>query len=275
MKENKDSIVILLIVLLINLFAVLFFQDSKFETILSASFGGVAVSWIIAIITYLTEKRKTIYDFYIAVERYLEEIQYFSQFLSEVDSYLKQQDILKCDFSKYDLLEEEIKSVEKIYEKIYDDFLIIQEETRKFETYSNKFSQQDLRYYIRIIYNIIKDDIKCMKECIKLYPILKIQNEWKVDSLIYIHKKLIDIFIDKEQEENDMYTLKEYERIYEHLKYFSDNKYILLREAKEIKRDVKYKVICKKNNSKEKIDPHFHEDIWSIFSSKQVSVKKR
>lgn len=74
MKENKNSVKVLGITIVINMFAIIFFSDnSSFGKILSASFGGVAVSWFVSIISYMSEERKSIFNFYNAVERYTRE----------------------------------------------------------------------------------------------------------------------------------------------------------------------------------------------------------
>lgn len=229
MKESKYSIYALGFILFINLFIIKYVDKNNiFFNIFSASFGGVAVSWVVAVITYFTEERKAIYNFYIAAEKYLEKLICFSQFLAE--SYM----CLENETFESDKLETRyvvLNRLEKICDELYEEYIIIQKETREFEAYSFKGKKRRaIQYYMRKTYDKIFDILNCIKNCVELNYRNSLNKQQNYEKTISVYDTVYSALIEKKESENE-YIPIECKKIDNFLNEFIKLKCISLRKG--------------------------------------------
>lgn len=229
MKESKYSIYVLGSILFINLIIIIYVdKNNVFYNIFSASFGGVAVSWVVAIIAYFTEERKTIYNFYIATDRYLEKLICLSQFLAESYMYLENE---KDEIDKLETRHVVVNRLEKVCDELYEEYIIIQKETREFEAYSFKGNKRnDIQYYMRETYKIIDDILNCIRNCVELNYRNNLNEKENYEKVISIYDTIYCALIEKDENKNE-YILIKCKKISYFLNEFIKHQYISLREG--------------------------------------------
>lgn len=243
MKESKYSIFILGSILFANLIIILCVQneDSAILKIFSASFGGVAVSWVVAIITYFAEERKSIYNFYVAADRYTEKLRSFSQYLVESNICI---DKAVGETKRFEKLERVLFRLEKIFDELYEEFLVMQNETREYEAYFFKVGEKRyrIRYYMRQIYDSSKDVLYSIKTCEELKHrsrLLNLNADEYYKKMTSIYQQLCSILINKD---NDKYILIKCKDPDYFLEQFIKYRCIALRNGGIVKRNAEYAI---------------------------------
>lgn len=275
MKESKYSIYVLGSILFINLIIIIYVdQNNVFYNIFSASFGGVAVSWVVAIITYLTEKRKLVYNFYNAAERYAENINYFSKLIIETNAMMKDGKFQDGIYMNYIF-----EKVEKLYTDLYNDFSIIQEETRKIESSSLKRNIHEVGFYMRKFYKAIKDDMKVLKSCLEILKYEKIKFDGDIKTLKTVYDSIFSIF--KIQLKEDTFELIKCKELYDILDNIN-NRYNILSQVQDgVCREIDYRLKYTKkscteivnNKSEENGDVNVIFEILKSLMPKEISTK--
>ena len=273
MKESKYSIYVLGFILFINLIIIIFVDKGNvFYNIFSASFGGVAVSWVVAIITYLSEKRKLVYNFYNAAEKYAENMNYFSKLIIEIDAIMKDGESQDGIYMNYIF-----EKAEELYTDLYSDFSIIQEETRKIESSSLKKNIHEVRFYMRKFYEVIKNDMKVLKGCLETLKCEKIKFDGDIKTLKGVYDRIFSIF--KIQSKEDKFELIKCKELYDILDNINNRYNILSQTQDGVYREIDYKLKYTKKSCMEigndKSDDKGNR-IFEILKSlmpKEVSIK--
>ena len=239
MREIKIGIWISIIVTMLAIFTTIFLpEESILKNIFSVVLDGGVAAILILVITYYTEERKSIYNFYIAADTYVEILRSFSCDLAKVHVHFTETESKE---EKKLLMEYVMRQLEVTYDKLYEEALIIREETRIFEADSSKSKVQ---YLMRELYDTIKVDLNCMKNCkrINFYRELYVDEEYELLKRVY--DKIILTFIGNKEKEENIFICVRCKSIDEILKKFVYEKWIVLRGGGEKRRDDEYEIVC-------------------------------
>lgn len=244
MKESKSCLKILSVIVSLFFILIIFLPEKNcFRTLFSALSGGVAVSWFIALITYRTAERNAIYNFYVSADRYVEQLICFSQFLAESSVYFEK---ASTNDEKQRIAQIVLKRLEKVFDKLYEEYLIIQLETRECEAYHiGTKNKKDIKYYMRHFYDYAKDIVNFIRSCDELNYHAILQEKEVYKKIILLYDKLRYFFLKKDE---NKFTLIQCEPLDNVLNKFISHGFILYKKDKEQKRNAKYEVINDENN---------------------------
>lgn len=258
MRESKFGMCISIAVTIVSVLVVLFIQEeSIIKSVFSVVLDGGFVSTLILVITYYTEERKSLYKFYTAADRYTEIVRRFSQYLADSNVIISKE---TEEEKRQKTMEKVMGRLEKIYEDLYIEYSVIQEETRFFEAYSIKGSKRDdIKRCMRTLYNHIKIDLECIKICEEKYYTNQLYGDESYEVIKVNYDQLCNNFIRKD--ELNKFMLRSCVLLDAILNIFISKKIIYLRNDKKTKRNSKYEVSFENNeiNDTKKIYA-IHED---------------
>lgn len=252
MKESKWGICISGIVLILSILIVLVVnEECMFRDALLVGLDGGFASILILVVTYFTEERKSIYNFYIAAERYTEKLRCFSQYLAEsnveIEKIEEEKDKRgkKSEVNEFKIMENVLNRLEKVCEELYEEFKVMQKETREFEAYSIKNSKRyRIKFYMREIYNSSKGVMDCIKNCDELQRRSNLLSmEGNCEAITFVYYELCSYFIEKDEKDKDKYILVKCKNPDYFLGKFISKGCISLRGGGFVNRNAEYKKI--------------------------------
>ena len=232
--------------MMMNLAIIVYVQENNIcYNLFSASFGGVAVSWVVAVITYFTEERKIIYNFYVAADRYTEKLRCFSHFLAESYMCLENE---KYESDKLKTRCVVLNRLERIFDELYEEYIVIQRETREFEAYHIKNTKRyDIKWYMREFYDSTKAVVNCIRSCEEIDYHNKLREKNNYDKVEFIYNKLCSFFLERDNNKFILIKCK-------HLDYILDKfivyGFMALRKGGKVIRNSEYEIISSNKNIK-------------------------